>query len=167
MRYIVATITALTLCAMHASDKEKILEAHGKMSEDMKKDPQRYERECNQGNMHSCTREGVMTAFGTWGHKKDYIRARGFLEKACNGGDHEGCKELAVLYQYGRGVAKDEKKALSLHSKACEAKNSTACYFAAELHQYGRGTKKDQAKAREYLSKACASGYRSACTKKI
>ena len=52
-----------------------------------------------------------MTAFGTWGHKKDYVRARGFLEKACNGGDHEGCKELAVLYQYGRRTQKDLAKA--------------------------------------------------------
>lgn len=137
------------------------------MSAEMKKDPQRYERECNQGNMHSCTREGVMTAFGTWGHKKDYVRARTLLEKACSGGDHEGCKELAVLHQYGRGTPKNETKALELHTKACEAKNSTACYFAAELHQHGRGTKKDLVKARELYAKACANGYRSACTKKI
>ncbi len=52
MRSFLAAITALTLCAIYASDKQKILEAHGKMSEEMKKDPQRYERECSQGNMH-------------------------------------------------------------------------------------------------------------------
>lgn len=158
---------SLTISVASAGDKEKIIEAHGKMSADMKKDPQRYQRECDQGKIPSCTREGIFYAFGTWGHKKDYAKAKPLFEKGCNGGDQDGCKELAGLYQYGRGTAKDETKALSIYTKACTSNNSTSCYYAAELHQYGRGTKKDLTKARELLSKACSGGYKSACTKKI
>jgi TPR repeat protein len=155
-----------TACAAK-SDKERILEAHGKMSEEMKKDPQRYQRECDQGKAHSCTREGVFYAFGTWGHTKDYSKAKPLFEKACHAGDQDGCKELAVLYHYGRGVPKDQAKALDIYTRACDAKNSTSCYYGAELHQYGRGTPKDMSKAKAMFAKACSYGYKSACNKKL
>ena len=63
-----------------------------------------YQPECDQGKANSCTREGVFYAFGTWGHSKDYTRAKPLLKKGCGAGDQNGCKELAVLYQYGRGM---------------------------------------------------------------
>lgn len=137
------------------------------MSKEMSDDPQRYQRECDAGKAHSCTREGVFYAFGTWGHKKDYNKAKPLFEKACNMADQNGCKELAVLYQYGRGVPQNQAKALDIYTKACEAKHSTSCYYSAELHQYGRGTPKDLNKAKTLFAKACSLGYKSACTKKL
>lgn len=167
MRVVFVSGFLLLSWSVCAIDKAEILEAHSKMSDEMKKDPQRYQRECDQGKAKSCTREGVFYAFGTWGHKKDYQKAKPLMEKGCNLGDQDGCKELAILYQYGRGVAKDYGKALSIYLKACEAKNSTSCYYAGEMHQYGRGTPKNAARANEYFGKACAAGYKSACNKKI
>lgn len=163
----VVFLFALSTACVAKSEKEKILEAHGQMKKDMDKDPQRDQRECDQGKAHSCTREGVFYAFGTWGHKKDYSKAKPLFEKGCNAGDQDGCKELALLYHYGRGVAKDQAKALDIYTKACDAKNSTSCYYGAELHQYGRGTPKDLNKAKAMFAKACAYGYKSACTKKL
>jgi uncharacterized protein len=171
MRKFVLSVLAIPLAISTAtiakSEKDQIIEAHGKMSEEMKKDPQRYQRECDAGKAHSCTREGIFYAFGTWGHKKDYTKAKPLFEKGCNAGDQEGCKELALLYHYGRGVKQDQVKALEIYTKACEAKNSTACYYGAELHQYGRGTAKDLNKAKAMFAKACSFGYKSACNKKI
>lgn len=152
---------------VNAADKAKILEAHGKMKEDMAKDPKRYQRECDTGNAHSCTREGIFFAFGTWGHKKDYGQAKSLFEKGCSGGDQDGCKELATLHQYGRGTAKDQVQALNIYTKACDAKNSTSCYYAAEMHRYGQGTPKDVRKAAALYAKACTAGYKSACNKKL
>lgn len=164
---IVVIPLAVSAGGLSKAEKDQIMEAHSKMSDDMKKDPQRYQRECDQGKAHSCTREGVFYAFGTWGHKKDYSKAKPLFEKGCTAGDQDGCKELAVLYQYGRGVAKNEAKALEIYTKACDAKNSTSCYYAAELHRYGRGTAKDLNKAKAMFAKACSFGYKSACNKKL
>lgn len=157
----------LVASIISAIDKADILEAHGKMSAEMKKDPQRYQRECDQGKAHSCTREGVFYAFGTWGHPKDYAKARPLMEKGCALGDQDGCKELAVLHQYGRGVPKNPAKALEIYGKACEAKNATSCYYAGELNQHGRGIPKNAAKAKEFYAKACQLKYKSACNKKV
>ncbi len=118
---------AISTACLAKSDKEKIMDAHGKMKSEMDKDPLRYQRECDAGRAHSCTREGIFYAFGTWGHKKDYAKAKPLFEKGCNAGDQEGCKELAVLYQYGRGTAKDLKKAGAIFAKACAAGYKAAC----------------------------------------
>ena len=42
------------------------------------------------------------------------------LLRACNGGDAAGCYDLAVDYDAGDGVAKDEARAASLYAKGCD-----------------------------------------------
>jgi uncharacterized protein len=154
-------------CKKRAYSKEQIEEAHGKMAMEMKNDPKRHERQCNEGKLHSCTREGIFYAFGTWGHKKDYVKARLYFEKACNGGNVEGCKELGTLYRYGRGIERNYAKSLDLYTKACTGKERFGCYYAAEQYQYGHGPAKNIEKAKEYFAKACEAGFKSACDKKL
>ncbi len=125
--YAVVIPLAISTAGVAKSDKDTIIDAHHKMKSEMDKDPLRYQRECDAGKAHSCTREGIFYAFGTWGHKKDYTKAKPLFEKGCNAGDQEGCKELALLYQYGRGTAKDLKKAAALFAKACSLGYKAAC----------------------------------------
>src|SRR5215475_7383328 len=72
------------------------------------RDPEGYARrvdeECAAGRAASCTSVGVQTAFGTYGRAKDEKAAVPILEKACGGGDPQGCHELAVMVEHGRGI---------------------------------------------------------------
>lgn len=167
VEYYVLAAFALGALTAAKTEKDQVMEAHGKMSADMKKDPQRYQRECDQGKAQSCTREGIFYAFGTWGHTRDYAKAKPLFEKACAVGDQDGCKELAALYQYGRGVPQNQAKALEIYTATCAAKNATSCYYAAEMHRYGQGTAKNLKQAAALYEKACATGYKSACGKKL
>jgi len=91
------------------------------------------ERECSEGRAAACTRVGVQFAFGTQGRQRDYQKARGFLEKGCAGRDANGCKELGVLYEYGRGVPKNPGEALRLYKIGCQGGVALACQYAARL----------------------------------
>jgi TPR repeat protein len=95
------------------------------------KDPEGYARrvdeECAAGRAASCTSVGVQTAFGTYGRSKDEKAAVPVLEKACAGGDPQGCHELAVMIEYGRGVTRDAGRARELHKRACDAGFSASC----------------------------------------
>lgn len=91
------------------------------------------DRECQEGRAAACTRVGVQFAFGTHGRAKDYAKARIFLEKACEAKDANGCKELGVLHEYGRGVPKNPVEALRLYKVGCQGGVRLACDYAAKL----------------------------------
>jgi TPR repeat protein len=94
-------------------------------------DPKAYARqvddECDHGRVASCTSVGLQMAFGTFGRTKDEKGAVPFLDKACLGGDGQGCHELAVMFENGRGVARDPARAKELHEKACAAGAKASC----------------------------------------
>lgn len=95
------------------------------------RDPEGYARrvdeECAAGKAASCTSVGVQTAFGTYGRSKDEKAAVPILERACGGGDPQGCHELAVMVEHGRGVAADTSRARELHKRACAAGIYASC----------------------------------------
>src|SRR5262245_21960423 len=47
--------------------------------------------------------------------------------QACQGGDGDACNSLAVDYEYGHGVPKDEAEAAALFGRACDAGHSVGC----------------------------------------
>jgi TPR repeat protein len=49
------------------------------------------------------------------------------LQTACDGGDAQGCTDLASLYAKGEGVALDKSKASELYGKACGLGSELAC----------------------------------------
>lgn len=57
----------------------------------------------------------------------DPAKAAGFLDRACQRGDGEACRDLGVAYDKGNGVAKDRRKAAELSKKACELGFKAAC----------------------------------------
>jgi len=65
---------------------------------------------------------------------------------------------LALMYERGIGVAKDEKEARAWYRKAAEQGNSNAQFNLGVLYENGRGTAIDFAKANEWYRKASVQG---------
>jgi len=65
---------------------------------------------------------------------------------------------LALMYEQGIGVAKDEKEARAWYRKAAEQGNSNAQFNLGVLYENGRGTAIDFAKANEWYRKASVQG---------
>jgi len=81
----------------------------------------------------------------------------------CTRGDPSSCFELGKLYGNGRGVAKDESRAVSLYQKACDAAYVPACVSLAFALRSGKVAPKDESRAAGLFKKACESGNESGC----
>jgi len=148
-----------------------------------------YKQSCDFGDSWGCYH--LSTIFSE--RYNNQQEAQKFLNKAIKLAE-SGCKDkeqdpidcflLGVLYENGRGVAKDEKKALSLYEKACNAGNGGACLNLAYIHQQKgnmekfkefrikscKGSRGDvcyeiwqETKNKEYLEMACRFGVKKAC----
>jgi TPR repeat protein len=65
---------------------------------------------------------------------------------------------VALMYEKGIGVGKDEKKAVVWYGKSALQGNPAAQFNLAVLYENGRGTKVDFAKANEWYRKASVQG---------
>ncbi|WP_299163351.1 tetratricopeptide repeat protein [uncultured Eudoraea sp.] len=65
---------------------------------------------------------------------------------------------VALMYEQGIGVSKDEKEAVVWYGKSAAHGNSAAQFNLGVLYENGRGTKIDYAKANELYRKASAQG---------
>ncbi len=157
--YLLAVMIITTFYHCKQDQSEQIKEVYQKM----KKDPGKPERECRAGKPRACTSVGVRKAFGTWGHKKDYVAARTYLKKGCDGGHAQGCKELGVLYAYGRGVERDYGKARELYRRACKEDIANACHYLGDFYRFGRGVDKNTALAKDWYARACKAGSKYSC----
>jgi TPR repeat protein len=63
---------------------------------------------------------------------------------------------LALLYEYGRGVAQDFNKAAELYKRAAEENQLESMYNLGLMYAYGRGVPQDFTLARSYFEKAAA-----------
>lgn len=77
---------------------------------------------------------------------------------AAQAGHPDSQFNVALMYEQGLGIGKDEKEAVSWYSKAAEQGHSAAQYNLAVLYENGRGTGIDFAKAHEWYRKASAQG---------
>ncbi|WP_422573126.1 tetratricopeptide repeat protein [Helicobacter pylori] len=66
-----------------------------------------------------------------------------------------GCGALGSLYEDGKGVEKNSKKATYFYSKACDLKDGWGCNNLGWLYENGKGVGKDLIKAAYFYSKAC------------
>jgi TPR repeat protein len=72
---------------------------------------------------------------------------------------HAGSQfNVALMYEQGIGVAKDEKEAVVWYRKSALQGNSAAQFNLGVLYENGRGTKVDFAKANEWYRKASVQG---------
>lgn len=84
--------------------------------------------------------------------------AKYWYEKAIEGGITEAYNNLATLYLEGKGVPKDNQKALELLEKAAKANNPQAQFNLGVLYGWGEGIQKDKLKSYENLTKAIKNG---------
>ena len=80
-----------------------------------------------------------------------------FLEAATAG--HANSQfNLALMYEQGIGVGKDEKEALVWYSKSATQGNAAAQFNLAVMYEHGRGTTVDFANANAWYRKASVQG---------
>ena len=86
--------------------------------------------------------------------------ARAFKEflAAANNGHADSQFNLALMYERGIGVDKDEKHALAWYGKSAAQGNADAQFNLGVLYENGRGSKIDYAKANAWYRKASAQG---------
>ncbi|MGB5361258.1 MAG: tetratricopeptide repeat protein, partial [Eudoraea sp.] len=65
---------------------------------------------------------------------------------------------VALMYEQGIGIAKNEKEAVVWYDKSASQGNSAAQFNLGVLYENGRGTAIDFAKANEWYRKACVQG---------
>jgi uncharacterized protein len=77
---------------------------------------------------------------------------------AAQAGHADSQFNVALMYEQGIGVGKDEKEAVVWYGKAAEQGHAAAQYNLAVLFENGRGTGIDFAKANEWYRKASVQG---------
>jgi TPR repeat protein len=77
---------------------------------------------------------------------------------AAQAGHADSQFNVALMYEQGIGVGKDDKEAVAWYGKAAEQGHAAAQYNLAVLFENGRGTGVDFAKANEWYRKASAQG---------
>ena len=97
------------------------------------------------------------------GSGADYAESLNWAQKAVDAGNADGYWALALAYEHGRCVKKDDKKAVELYRKGAEL-GSAAC-----RHSYGcrlingEGVKKDAKAALRLFEQSADQGYGLAC----
>jgi TPR repeat protein len=77
---------------------------------------------------------------------------------AAEKGDADCQYNLALMYEQGLGVAKDEKEAVVWYRKSAEQGNSNAQFNLGVMYENGRGTAVDFAQANQWYRKAAVQG---------
>jgi hypothetical protein len=109
-----------------------------------------------------CRELGLGLAHGT---EADSARAFGYLDTGCKLGDGASCAGAAAALDFGRGVAKDKRRAFATYQRACARGAQPACTTVAMAHALGvEGVvKRDPTKGVALLEKSCAAGEGIAC----
>jgi TPR repeat protein len=108
--------------------------------------------------------KGVGYISGEYG-KKDMMRGRSYLKRAADLGHADANFMIGELYQFGKGVKRNNLKAKAYFSKALdksEAKHAKAAYSLASMYE----AESNNVKAKEMFGKACGLGVKAACEKK-
>jgi TPR repeat protein/energy-coupling factor transporter ATP-binding protein EcfA2 len=96
------------------------------------------------------------------GVPQDYVKARGWYEKAADKGNAVAMNSLGWLYHNGWGAPQDYGKARGWYEKAADKGNAVAMSNLGWLHQNGWGVPQDYGKARGWYEKAADKGNDSA-----
>ena len=84
----------------------------------------------------------------------------------CDGGSAAGCGRLGWMYSEGRGVKRDDGRAVELLRVACDDGHASACSNLGWMYAEGRGVKRDKNRAAELYRKACGLGLKEECATK-
>lgn len=85
------------------------------------------------------------------------------LENGCKENKLPYCEALGIKFLYGRGVARDERRAFSLFSKGCDGGGAGSCNDLATLYGMGVGVARDPSRAASLMTKSCYRRFVIAC----
>jgi hypothetical protein len=94
---------------------------------------------------------------------QDFPAAAKSWQQACDAGDAKGCFGVGVMYEDGKGVTKDTKRAVELYTRACDQNYSTACYNLGLMYGNARGVPTDLKRAADLYKRACDGGNAASC----
>jgi hypothetical protein len=94
---------------------------------------------------------------------QDFPTAANLWQQACDGGEPKGCFGVGVMYEEGKGVAKNVKRAVDLYKSACDQSYATGCYNLGLMYGNGRGVPKDLKRAADLYRRACDERNAAAC----
>jgi len=80
------------------------------------------------------------------------------FREAADAGEADSQFNVALMFEKGIGVGKDEKQAVVWYRKSALQGNAAAQYNLAVMYENGRGTAADFAKAHEWYRKASVQG---------
>jgi TPR repeat protein len=106
---------------------------------------------CERGTARACTFAARAVDEDRRGVAAQKSQIVDLLQKACDGGDPEGCRELGHAYREGDRVAKDPakadgfyKKALATFKRDCDAGRATGCDLLGHMTSQGWGVAQDE-----------------------
>ena len=132
---------------------------------------EKYEKECNDGNMKSCHTAAFICEVGAASLK--------LLEKACDGGNIESClfaatqhkdpaksyelfkkacdggEDLACPFVIYKIIDEDPKEGIKFAERKCSEGSGNSCGFLAAFYHAGKFVEKNIKEAINYYDKAC------------
>ena len=120
---------------------------------------------CSDGDDYRCTLLGEAYAAGTLG-PRDAGKAMAYFARGCDPGYKQyhtfGCKNLALGYLHGDGVAQDKARAVTMLAKLCEDQGSD-CFVLGRVYFRGDAVAQDLGKARDRFEDGCDAGNELSC----
>ncbi|PIE19219.1 MAG: hypothetical protein CSA66_02730 [Proteobacteria bacterium] len=120
---------------------------------------QLYERACAAKNATGCANLGAL-------HERDLgdpRAAASYYRLGCEARSPAACAGLGALLADGRGVARDEAKAVALLGGACDDGHAPACGRAGALIARGRGVPADPRRGAALTGRGCDAADQRSC----
>ncbi|PIE58512.1 MAG: hypothetical protein CSA33_02285 [Desulfobulbus propionicus] len=99
--------------------------------------------------------------------KKEFARGHPTIldiyGRSCTGGYGPACSSVAYNYENGKGVDKNQIKALALYEKGCNSGSRVGCDHAGDIYMKGKHVTRNPIKAKHFYEKACGWGYVNSC----
>ena len=95
-------------------------------------------------------------------HKGDYATALRILRPLADEGNPEAQVFVGMSYEFGDGVARDSKEAMTWYRKAADYGNATAMYNIGLLYEGGLGVPAERTQAVNWYREAAAAGSQAA-----
>jgi TPR repeat protein len=110
---------------------------------------------CTTGDLSGCALAGI--AYGTGrGARQDVGHAKTLEERACAGGNADGCFNLGTAYLLGLiGIVRDSIRAAQLLEQTCKGGHSNACFQLGWNYEVGRTVARDYKRAADFYQQAC------------
>ena len=77
------------------------------------------------------------------------------LNKACDGGDAEACRDLGYKYKNGNGVRKDYFVSAEYYKQSCDGGDAFGCNNLGYAYENGEGVRQSYGEALRLFGLAC------------